>query len=91
MSMVLVTQNQWEASDHQIELRAIIGLPSIAMGVDYEGTRNPLLEIGIRSLFDIPNGHDYFLTTTFLGNPLWDEGYRASIRELNSTIWGEHS
>lgn len=70
-------------------LRQVVGLPSIAAGVDYEGTRNPLLEIGIRSQYDVPNAHDYSLTTGFFGSPMLEDEYRAGIREYNFTwyVW----
>ncbi|GEM_PF-894613 len=70
-------------------LRRVVGLPSIAAGVDYEGTRNPLLEIGIRSQYDVPNAHDYSLTTSFFGSPMLVDAYREGIREYNFTwyVW----
>ncbi len=67
-------------------IREVVGLPSIAIGTNYEGTRNPLLEMYVRPLYDIPGGYDYAVPSSFIGTPLGIPEYRETIPEFNITI-----
>jgi hypothetical protein len=69
-------------------LRRTVGLPSIAIGTNYEGTRNPLTELYVRSLYDIPGGYDYVVSSSFIGTPLVLDFYRELIPGFNLTAQG---
>lgn len=67
-------------------LRRAIGLPSIAIGTNYEGTRNPLTELYVRSLYDVPGGYDYVVSSSFIGTPLELDFYRQIVPGFNLTM-----
>lgn len=67
-------------------LRKVIGLPSIAIGTNYEGTRNPLTELYVRSLYDVPGGYDYVVASSFIGTPLNLGFYRQLVSGFNYTV-----
>lgn len=69
-------------------LRRVVGLPSIAIGTNYEGTRNPLTELYVRSLYDIPGGYDYVVSSSFIGTPLVLDFYRELVPGFNLTMQG---
>jgi hypothetical protein len=76
----------WASATYDAELRQAIGLPSIAVGTNYEGTRNPLLEIFVRSLYDVPGGHDYVVTSSFIDTPMREGYYREKVPGFNMTM-----
>jgi hypothetical protein len=76
----------WASRTYDNKLREVIGLPSIAIGTNYEGTRNPLLEIFVRSLYDVPGGHDYVVTSSFIDTPMREGYYRERVPGFNMTI-----
>lgn len=86
--IVLIIENQisWEKREYYYELRRSIGIPSIAIGINYEGTRNPLLEIFVKSLYDIPGGHDYVVASSFIDTPLRLREFFERIPEFNISI-----
>jgi hypothetical protein len=67
-------------------LRRTVGLPSIAIGTNYEGTRNPLTELYVRSLYDVPGGYDYVVSSSFIGTPLTLDFYRELVPGYNLTF-----
>lgn len=69
-------------------LRSVVGLPSIAIGTNYEGTRNPLTELYVRSLYDVPGGYDYVVPSSFIGTPLVLDFYRQLVPGFNLTWQG---
>ncbi len=69
-------------------LRGAVGLPSIAIGTNYEGTRNPLTEVYVRSLYDIPGGYDYVVSSSFIGTPMTLGFYRELVPGFNLTVQG---
>ncbi len=76
---------QWSGREYDRALRESVGLPSIAIGTNYEGTRNPLIEIFVRSLYDIPGGYDYVVSSSFIDTPLKLKEFRESIPGFNFT------
>ncbi|MCX8182419.1 MAG: hypothetical protein N3D12_04815 [Candidatus Methanomethyliaceae archaeon] len=86
--MVICVTNQasWQNREYYNDLRYAIGLPSIAIGTNYEGTRNPLLEVFVRSLYDIPGGYDYVVPSSFIDTPLKLKEYYESVPGFNITI-----
>ncbi|MGQ9759008.1 MAG: hypothetical protein ACUVQ5_00315 [Candidatus Methanomethylicaceae archaeon] len=86
--MITCVSNQmlWQTREYHTELREIIGLPSIAIGTNYEGTRNPLLEVFVRPLYDVPGGYDYVVPSSFIDTPLKLKEYHESIPGFNLTI-----
>lgn len=86
--MIICVRNQvvWQTHEYYGELRAAIGLPSIAVGTNYEGTRNPLLEIFVRSLYDVPGGYDYVVPSSFIDTPLKLKEYHETVPGFNLTI-----
>jgi len=75
----------WQQRSYDVRLRETVGLPSIAIGTNYEGTRNPLIEVFVRSLYDIPGGYDYVVPSSFIDTPLWLREYHASVPGFNMT------
>ncbi len=71
------------------EIRAIIGLPSIALGTKYGATRNPLLELYCTSLYDLPGGYCYIMSASFIDTPLRDPVYFRTVPEFNMTAFKE--
>lgn len=76
----------WASRTYDNDLRETIGLPSIAVGTNYEGTRNPLLEIFVRSLYDVPGGHDYVVTSSFIDTPMRVGFFRENVPGFNMTM-----
>lgn len=73
-------------STDDANLRGVVGLPSIAIGTNYEGTRNPLTELYVRSLYDVPGGYDYVVPSSFIGTPLVLDYYRQLVPGFNMTV-----
>ncbi|MEM4706146.1 MAG: hypothetical protein QXW27_01225, partial [Candidatus Methanomethylicaceae archaeon] len=76
----------WENKEYYYDLRKTIGLPSIAIGTNYEGTRNPLLDVFVRSLYDIPGGHDYVVASSFIDTPLKLREFFERIPGFNISV-----
>ncbi|MEM2002287.1 MAG: hypothetical protein QXZ28_00980 [Candidatus Methanomethylicaceae archaeon] len=85
MLICITNQISWQSREYFKELRYTIGLPSIAIGTNYEGTRNPLLEVFVRSLYDIPGGYDYVVPSSFIDTPLKLKDYHESVPGFNLT------
>ena len=85
VSVCLFNEVEWDSRTYDSTLRGAIGLPSIAIGCNYEGTRNPLLEIFVRSLYDVPGGHDYVVASSFIESPIFQQYYREGIPGFNLT------
>lgn len=81
----LKSESDWQSGGRSTELRQAIGLPSIAIGTNYEGTRNPLLEIFVRSLYDVPGGYDYVVPSSFIDTPMWQTYFRSITPGFNMT------
>ncbi|MGC8936632.1 MAG: hypothetical protein ACP5KV_04625 [Candidatus Methanomethylicaceae archaeon] len=86
--LILCVTNQasWQTREYYKDLRATIGLPSIAIGTNYEGTRNPLIEVFVRSLYDIPGGYDYVVPSSFIDTPLKLKEYHDSVPGFNLIV-----
>ncbi|MEN3017295.1 MAG: hypothetical protein ABC612_07810, partial [Candidatus Methanosuratincola petrocarbonis] len=56
VSVSVYSETQWSMREYDRALREVVALPSIAVGTNYEGTRNPLIEVFVRSLYDVPGG-----------------------------------
>lgn len=85
ISVCFLNEAEWSNRTYDSGLRGAIGLPSIAIGTNYEGTRNPLLEIFVRSLYDVPGGHDYVVASSFIETPIFQEYFREGIPGFNMT------
>ncbi|MCQ5376824.1 MAG: hypothetical protein NO516_02105 [Candidatus Methanomethylicia archaeon] len=86
MALCAYSEMGWGNRTYDSALRETIGLPSIAVGTNYEGTRNPLLEIFVRSLYDVPGGHDYVVSSSFIDTPMRLGFYRESVPGFNMTM-----
>ena len=86
VSLCVMSEAEWQSKTIDESLRRMIGLPSIAIGTNYEGTRNPMIEVFVRSLYDIPGGYDYVVPSSFIDTPIWQDYYRATIPEFNMTM-----
>jgi hypothetical protein len=86
MIICITNQTSWQYREYYKEIRYTIGLPSIAIGTNYEGTRNPLLEVFVRSLYDVPGGYDYVVPSSFIDTPLKLREYHESVPGFNMTI-----
>lgn len=82
----IMNQISWENREFYYDLRRSIGFPAIAIGTNYEGTRNPLLDIFVRSLYDIPGGHDYVVASSFIDTPLKLKEFFERIPNFNMSI-----
>lgn len=85
MALCAYSEAEWGRKTYDSALRETIGLPSIAVGTNYEGTRNPLLEIFVRSLYDVPGGYDYVVSSSFIDTPMRLGFYREGIPGFNMT------
>jgi hypothetical protein len=86
ISLCALSELGWASRTYDSTLRETIGLPSIAVGTNYEGTRNPLLEIFVRSLYDVPGGYDYVVTSSFIDTPMRQGYFRENVPGFNMTI-----
>ncbi len=86
MIICVTNQTSWQTREYFQDLRATIGLPSIAIGTNYEGTRNPLTEVFVRSLYDIPGGYDYVVASSFIDTPLKFKEYYETVPGFNLTM-----
>lgn len=86
IALTFVSESDWQAKSFDESLRRTVGLPSIAIGTNYEGTRNPMIEVFVRSLYDIPGGYDYVVPSSFIDTPIWQDYYRETIPEFNMTM-----
>ncbi|MCS7098265.1 MAG: hypothetical protein NZ922_04740 [Candidatus Methanomethyliaceae archaeon] len=86
IAFTILNQISWERHEYYYELRRSIGIPSIAIGTNYEGTRNPLLDIFVRSLYDVPGGYDYVVASSFIDTPLKLREFFERIPEFNISI-----
>ncbi|MDH5806977.1 MAG: hypothetical protein QXW62_00150 [Candidatus Methanomethylicaceae archaeon] len=84
--LCIINQISWENKEYYYDLRRTIGLPSIAIGTNYEGTRNPLLDVFVRSLYDIPGGHDYVVASSFIDTPLKLREFFERIPGFNISV-----
>ncbi|MEM2743196.1 MAG: hypothetical protein QXF54_04275 [Candidatus Methanomethylicaceae archaeon] len=84
--LCIINQISWENKEYYYDLRRTIGLPSIAIGINYEGTRNPLLDVFVRSLYDIPGGHDYVVASSFIDTPLKLREFFERIPGFNISV-----
>ncbi|MEM0101498.1 MAG: hypothetical protein QXW34_01000 [Candidatus Methanomethyliaceae archaeon] len=84
--LCIINQISWENKEYYYDLRKTIGLPSIAIGTNYEGTRNPLLDVFVRSLYDIPGGHDYVVASSFIDTPLKLREFFERIPGFNISV-----
>jgi hypothetical protein len=87
--IIIINQVQWQNHEYYYELRRTIGLPSIAIGTNYEGTRNPLLDIFVRALYDVPGGHDYVVSSSFIDTPLKLKDFFERIPGFNMSVMRE--
>ncbi len=85
MSLAAYSESQWSNHEYDKNLREILGFPSIAIGTNYEGTRNPLLEVFVRSLYDIPGGYDYIVSSSFIDTPMRLVDFRERTPGFNFT------
>lgn len=85
ISVGLYSEVQWSGREHDRAIREVLGFPSIAIGTNYEGTRNPLLEVFVRSLYDVPGGYDYIVSSSFIDTPMRLREYREHIPGFNFT------
>jgi hypothetical protein len=72
-------------SQAKVDLRQVIGLPSIAIGTSQGATRNPLLEVYCTSLYDLPGGYCYAIAATFVDTPMRDLTYARRVPCFNIT------
>jgi hypothetical protein len=72
ISLCALSELGWASRTYDSTLRETIGLPSIAVGTNYEGTRNPLLEI--------------FVTSSFIDTPMRQGYFRENVPGFNMTI-----
>lgn len=79
------SESEWGGRGYDRALREAVALPSIAVGTNYEGTRNPLLEVFVRSLYDVPGGHDYILSSSFIETPTRMREFREAMPGFNYT------
>lgn len=87
LAMPILSEVSWQHREDYYELRRTIGLPSIAIGVNYEGTRNPLLDVFVKSLYDVPGGHDYVVVSSFIDTPLRLKEYFERLPGFNMSAW----
>jgi hypothetical protein len=86
LAISVKSEADWQSKSYDIALRETIGLPSIAIGTNYEGTRNPLVEVFVRALYDVPGGHDYVVSSSFIDTPMWQGFYRSITPGFNMTM-----
>ena len=70
----------------QDPIRALMGLPSLAIGTTSSATRNPILETFCTSLYDSPGGYCYVVAASFVETPLKDPQVFSSIPGFNYTL-----
>jgi hypothetical protein len=85
VSVSVYSESQWSMRKYDRALREVVALPSIAIGTNYEGTRNPLIEVFVRSLYDVPGGYDYIVSSSFIDTPTWLRDFRETIPGFNFT------
>lgn len=85
ISVAAYSESQWSKREYDKSLREILAFPSIAIGTNYEGTRNPLVEVFVRSLYDVPGGYDYIVSSSFIDTPTRLMEFRERIPGFNFT------
>lgn len=85
LAVSLYSESMWSSMHYDSALRRIVALPSIAIGTNYEGTRNPMIEVFVRSLYDVPGGYDYIVSSSFIDTPIWTDEFRETIPGFNYT------
>ncbi|MEN3035554.1 MAG: hypothetical protein ABC537_04550 [Candidatus Methanosuratincola sp.] len=85
VSVSVYSEHQWSMREYDRALREVVALPSIAIGTNYEGTRNPLIEVFVRSLYDVPGGYDYIVSSSFIDTPTRLRDFRETIPGFNFT------
>ncbi|MDI9644408.1 MAG: hypothetical protein QFX35_04215 [Candidatus Verstraetearchaeota archaeon] len=85
LAISIHSEAEWHGRDYDRALRQVVALPSIAVGTNYEGTRNPLIEVFVRPLYDIPGGYDYVLASSFIDTPMRIGEFRDTVPGFNYT------